>query len=90
MTNDLTEKPEQLTLRIPAGSCVIMHSNIWHRAYPTTPGGTKRRLLILCYGPTWMRRSSFGVRPTDGFLSKMLAETDDPEVRELLGVGGYQ
>lgn len=87
---DLTEKPEQLTLRLPAGSCVIMHSNIWHRAYPTTPQGTKRRLLILCYGPTWMRRSSFGVRPADGFLSKMLAETDDPEVRELLGVGGYQ
>jgi ectoine hydroxylase-related dioxygenase (phytanoyl-CoA dioxygenase family) len=87
---DLSEKPEQLTLRLAAGSCVIMHSNIWHRAYPTTPEGRKRRLLILCYGPIWMRRSAFGVKPEDGLRDRLLAETDDPEVRELLGVGGYQ
>ena len=87
---DLTEKPEQVTLRLPAGSCVMMHSNVWHRAYTTTPEGVKRRLLILCYGPTWMRASPFGTKPKDGLLDRTIADTEDPEILELLGVGGYQ
>ena len=85
---DFTDYPTQQTLRIPAGSCVIMHSNLWHRAMPTTPEGSKRRLLILCYGPTLMRRSPFGTRPENGLLADVIENADD-EVRELLGVGGY-
>ena len=87
---DFSDKPGQLVFRVPAGSCLIMHSNTWHRALPTRPEGTKRRLLILCYGPTWMRRSPFGVKPKNGLKDQLIENTDDKETLELLGVGGYQ
>ncbi|MEM7031307.1 MAG: phytanoyl-CoA dioxygenase family protein [Chloroflexota bacterium] len=87
--DDYDDKPDQLTLHLSAGSCLIFHSNLWHRAGPTTPQGHKRRVLILCYGPTWMRRSPFGEQPENG-LTKDLLNTADRETKELLGIGGYQ
>jgi hypothetical protein len=66
-----------------------MHSNLWHRALPTRPDGEKRRLLILCYGPTWMRYSPFGTKPDNSLVDALLEEAT-PETKELLGVGGYQ
>lgn len=81
--------PGQKVVRGPAGTCIIMHSNLWHRALPTRPDGEKRRLLILCYGPTWMRYSPFGVKPEDSLVDAYLDEADS-ETKELLGIGGYQ
>lgn len=81
--------PGQKVVRGPAGTCIIMHSNLWHRALPTRPDGEKRRLLILCYGPTWMRYSPFGVKPEDSLVDALLDEATS-ETRELLGIGGYQ
>ena len=66
-----------------------MHSNLWHRALPTRPDGEKRRLLLLCYGPTWMRYPPFGVKPENGLVDALLDEAT-PETKELLGIGGYQ
>ena len=83
------ELPGQRVVRGPAGTCMIMHSNLWHRALPTRPDGEKRRLLILCYGPTWMRYSPFGVKPEDSLVDAFLDEADS-ETQELLGIGGYQ
>ena len=81
--------PGQKVVRGAAGTCIIMHSNLWHRALPTRPDGEKRRLLILCYGPTWMRYSPFGVKPEDSLVDAYLNEADS-ETKELLGIGGYQ
>lgn len=81
--------PGQKVVRGAAGTCIIMHSNLWHRALPTRPDGEKRRLLILCYGPTWMRYSPFGVKPENSLVDAYLNEAD-PETKELLGIGGYQ
>ena len=81
--------PGQQVVRGPAGTCIIMHSNLWHRALPTRPDGEKRRVLILCYGPTWMRYSSFGVKPENSLVDALLEEAT-PEIKELLGIGGYQ
>jgi ectoine hydroxylase-related dioxygenase (phytanoyl-CoA dioxygenase family) len=81
--------PGQKVVRGPAGTCIIMHSNLWHRALPTRPDGEKRRLLILCYGPTWMRYSPFGTKPDNSLVDALLEEAT-PETKELLGVGGYQ
>ena len=83
------ELPGQRVVRGPAGTCIIMHSNLWHRALPTRRDGEKRRLLILCYGPTWMRYSPFGVKPEDSLVDALLDEADS-ETKELLGIGGYQ
>ena len=80
--------PGQQTLRLPAGSVVLMHGNLWHRARPTTPEGTVRRLLILGYAPTWMRPAPYGVKPEHG-LTEALLDGADAETRELLGLGGY-
>ena len=46
-------------IRAPAGTCVMLHGNLWHRAMPTSAEGNKRSVLILSYGPTWMRSSPF-------------------------------
>ncbi len=81
--------PGQKLVRGPAGTCIIMHSNLWHRALPTRPDGEKRRLLILTYGPTWMRYSPFGVKPEDSLVDALLDEAS-LETKELLGIGGYQ
>lgn len=53
------------------------------------PDGDRRRLLILCYGPTWMRYSPFGVKPENSLVDALLEEAT-PETKELLGIGGYQ
>lgn len=82
------DRPDQVALDVPAGSVVFTHGNIWHRATPTTARGTIRRLLIYGFGPSWMKESTYGVKPKDGLLDKLLAETTDPLIRELLGRGG--
>jgi ectoine hydroxylase-related dioxygenase (phytanoyl-CoA dioxygenase family) len=75
-------------LRVPAGSVVILHSNLWHRAMPTIRSTGKRRLLLLTYVPTWMRQAPYGVKPEHGLTDRLLENADD-ETRELLGLGGY-
>ena len=78
---------DEKTLRLPAGSMVIIHSNLWHRALPTMVGN--RRMLILSYTPSWLRESPHGGKPpADGLTSELLAN-DDPEIRELLGLEGH-
>ena len=75
------------TLRLKAGSMVIIHSNLWHRALPTRIG--KRRMLILAYTPCWLRESPHGgPAPEDGLTREMLNDCSE-EIRELLGVSGF-
>ena len=79
--------PGEQTLRLPAGSMVLVHSNLWHRALDTRAG--KRRLLILAYTPCWLRESPHGgPAPDDGLTRELLAD-GDAETRELLGLEGY-
>ncbi|GAB4455390.1 MAG: hypothetical protein OHK0029_11440 [Armatimonadaceae bacterium] len=75
-------------LQPEARDIVLVHGATWHRAMPTRPDGTIRRLLILGYGPTWMQRSIFGEKPQNA-LADPLRQSDDPEIRELLGLDGY-
>ena len=85
---DFEDKPGQVTLRLPAGSCVICHGSLWHRALPTQPGGTIRRLLLFGYGPAWHKQSIYGDKPANG-LTQALLKDGDEETRELLGVAGF-
>lgn len=80
--------PGQVLLRLPAGSGVMCHGALWHRALPNRPDGTIRRLLLLGYGPTWMKQSIYGEKPKDGLTAALLDDADD-ETRELLGAAGY-
>jgi hypothetical protein len=87
---DLSEKPGQATLRLPVGSAVLTHGSLWHRAMPTQPGGTMRRLLLWGYGPAWQKASIYGRKPENGLTTQLLQRQDiDEETRELLGVAGY-
>ena len=87
---DFADKPGQVVLSLPAGSCVLAHGNLWHRALPTQPGGTIRRLLLFGYGPAWMKSSSYGQKPPDGPTQRLLDSGEaDEETRELLGAAGY-
>jgi ectoine hydroxylase-related dioxygenase (phytanoyl-CoA dioxygenase family) len=80
--------PGQVVLHLPAGSLIMANGSLWHRALPTRPGGTMRRLLIIGYGPTWMKGSIYGERPADGLTRALLADADQ-QTRELLGVAGF-
>ena len=89
-SGDFADKPGQVVVTVPAGSCVTSHSSLWHRALPTLPSGTKRRLIILGYSPVWMkpvdRPSAAGC---GGGLTDTLKHSKDEETRELLGLSGY-
>jgi ectoine hydroxylase-related dioxygenase (phytanoyl-CoA dioxygenase family) len=87
--NCFHDLPGQLKLFPKAGTAVFLHSNLWHRAMPTTPEGSKRRLLLIGYTPTWLKVGKvYGDAPTDG-LTFPLRENGDQETRELLGLDGY-
>ena len=78
----------QVVLQVPAGSVVMFHGSLWHRALPTRPGGTMRRLLIMGIGPAWMKGSIYGKMPENG-LTRPLRQDGDAETRELLGAAGF-
>ncbi len=82
---DHSDKPGQIVVTVPAGSCVTSHSSLWHKAMPTLPGGTKRRLLILGYSLVWMKQID---KPGGGLTDTLLSDADE-ETRELLGLSGY-
>lgn len=87
---DFTDKAAQVVLKLPAGSCVITHGALWHRALPTQPGGTMRRLLLFGYGPAWQKPAIYGVKPADGLTQQLLQQDGlSDEMKELLGVAGY-
>ena len=77
----------ELVVRVKAGGGVLIHSNLWHRGLPTLR--TKRRMLILSYTPTWLRRSPHGGPPPGDGLTQAILEGDNEEARILLGKGGY-
>jgi ectoine hydroxylase-related dioxygenase (phytanoyl-CoA dioxygenase family) len=83
---DTSEKPGQINLFLPAGSCVTATASLWHRGLPTLPGGRVRRLLIIGYSPTWMKQID---RPGEGLTRSLLENNPDPETSELLGRTGY-
>jgi hypothetical protein len=82
------DMPGQIVLTLPAGSGVFTHGNLWHRAGPTLPQGTLRRMLILGYGPCCMQWSIFGGLSPDGLVAARLKDADE-ETKELLGATGY-
>lgn len=85
--DDFDDKPGQIILQLPAGSCVLIHGSLWHRAMPTRPGGTLRRLLIFGYSSAWNKQSVYGVRPQNGLTTRLLQNSNvDEETRELLGL----
>ena len=87
-TNDFTDYAEQVVLELPAGSVVFVHGSTWHRTKPTHPTGRPRRMIILGYGPSWIKPSIYGEKPANGLTAQRLPEADD-ELKELLGVSGY-
>lgn len=87
---DFEDKPGQVTLQLPAGSAVFAHGSLWHRALPTRPGGTIRRLLLFGYGPAWLKASVYGKKPDHALTDRLLNSGQaEEETRELLGVSGY-
>ncbi len=87
-SNTFEDYPNQIEFQLSAGSCVLTHGSLWHRAKPTLPGTSDRRLLLFGYGPSWQKESIYGTKPTNG-LTKSLLKNADEETLELLGLAGY-
>ena len=84
------DMPDQVTLRLPAGSVALAHGALWHQAMPKLPGGTIRRLQMWGYGPARQKTSDYSFKPDDGLTERLLADPNgDEETRELPGVAGY-
>jgi len=88
--SDFDPKPDEVVLRLSAGSLVMCHGSLWRLALPTKPGGGHRRLLLFGYGPAWMKPAIYGEKPANGLTTRLLQDPDvDQETRELLGTAGY-
>lgn len=88
-SGDFSDKPGQVVVTCPAGSCVTSHASLWHKAMPTLPTSGKRRLFILGYSPVWLKQID---KPSAGAgrgLTDTLLPDADPETRELLGLNGW-
>lgn len=81
--NEQSTQVGEVTVSAEAGDCLIMHSNLWHRALPATVAGS-RRLLILGYVPSWYRGCPYG--DAEGLLR---LANGDPAWDRLCGIGGY-
>lgn len=79
--NDL---PGQAVIRAPAGSAVLMHTNLWHRGGPNTPHGRRRRLLLLGYTRLIMDHLRPTRLPRGGVIERVM-KSGDPELIELVG-----
>jgi hypothetical protein len=80
-----------------AGTCVIMHRQMWHRAMPNALSGGQRRMILIQWAPVEGRSSPKGreTKPKGeaSCVTKLLREAvahGDGETLELLGTGGYQ
>jgi hypothetical protein len=88
--SEFGDMPGQVVLELSAGSCVLAHGNLWHRALPTQPGATIRRLLLFGYSPAWQKPAIYGKKPENGLTAQLLQQSNpDEETRELLGNAGY-
>ena len=58
------------------------------RAVGVTDDVTRIPLLIVGYGPTWMKPLIYGTKPQDGLTARLL-EAADAETKELLGIAGW-
>lgn len=66
---------------------MLIHCNLCHSTLPTLR--SKRRMLILSYTPTWLRKSPHGGNPPADGLTQTFLKDADLEERMLLGIGGY-
>ena len=78
----------QVVIDAEAGTCVLAHGALWHRALPRGEGCDTRRVLIHSYAACWMKPAIYGTKPHNG-LTRALGEHADDETRELLGLQGY-
>lgn len=82
---DVDPKPGQRTLSLNPGDCVIIHSNLWHRALPSVATHGLRRLLIFGYQPSWLHGDERGGSALDSNVLAQLRTHRDHLVRELAG-----
>lgn len=79
------DREGQLILPVKAGTCLLMHANVWHRTIPTTKDAKQRRLILFGYNPPWIKPDIIrGVKP-ENRLTDELRKNGDAELRELLG-----
>lgn len=75
----------QLIIPVKAGTCLLMHANLWHKTMPTTDMATKRRVILFGYTPSWIKSDiTRGAKTGLNFIDK-LRNNSNNETRELLG-----
>jgi ectoine hydroxylase-related dioxygenase (phytanoyl-CoA dioxygenase family) len=83
------EMDGQVEIKGPAGTAVLMHTNLWHRGTSNTAQGHRRRLLLLGYTGITMDHIRRSRLPKGGAIEAALAK-GDPELDEIVGAAsGY-
>lgn len=83
---DNNDRDGQVKLYFQPGDAILLHANTWHRTVPSTADAGLRRLLLVGYVPSWIRRDSqqLGVSPRRALTADLMGGAD-PETLELLG-----
>nr|WP_315423533.1 phytanoyl-CoA dioxygenase family protein [uncultured Pedobacter sp.] len=82
--NDHDQK-NVVTLKIKAGTCLLLHANLWHKTTPTTKNAKQRRLILFGYTPSWIKPDVARGVKVKKTLTDALKENGSKELRELLG-----
>ncbi|HEX2832630.1 MAG TPA: phytanoyl-CoA dioxygenase family protein [Thermoanaerobaculia bacterium] len=75
----------QRILSLPAGTCVLMHANLWHRVLPSDSRCAHRRVIIFGYLPAWLTGAEMGGVKPEHSVTDELRATGDDLTRRLLG-----
>jgi ectoine hydroxylase-related dioxygenase (phytanoyl-CoA dioxygenase family) len=75
----------QVILSLPAGACVMMHANLWHRVLPSRSDTDYRRVILFGYLPIWVTGAEKGgIKPNHSVTDELRISGDDA-TRALLG-----
>jgi ectoine hydroxylase-related dioxygenase (phytanoyl-CoA dioxygenase family) len=75
----------QQILTLGAGSCVLLHANLWHRVLPSSSSGGYRRVVLFGYLPAWVTGAEKGGLKPAYCVTDQLRSTGDALTRSLLG-----
>jgi ectoine hydroxylase-related dioxygenase (phytanoyl-CoA dioxygenase family) len=74
--------PQEVKVTVPAGTCIVIHGQLWHSA-SFNRSQTTRRALFAYVGHYWMKRmDEFYDQPLPDYVLR----GDDPLLRQLFGL----
>jgi len=83
---DYSSKPDEMVLSPKAGTCIFIHSNLWHRVMASTKAMSgERRVLLLGFAPAWFKREFSKERRGISEKIQQIIRESGSDLQELFG-----